>query len=144
MVRVLLDSNIYNCVEAENTTRIRIAEMIASGTIEVVASPVIVNELRDSPFGDVPDFFPVKRITEAVFVVGIAVVGLARVGDGKIFNAHRGESTKTKDAIIADTADKDCEIFVSEDKRCRERLKQAGKRCSALSYADFKEWLTNA
>ena len=141
MVRVLLDGNIYNHLEVDKAARIRIAEMIAGGAIDVVASPIIVDELRESPFKGVPDFFPVTRITEAVFVVGIAVVGLARVGDGKIFNAHRGKSKKTKDAIIADTADRDCEIFVSEDRRCRERLKQAGKKCLALSYADFKEWL---
>ena len=141
MIRILLDSNIYNCLEADEATRIRILEMITNETIEIVVSPVIVDELRESPFRDVPNFFPITRITESVFVVGIARVGLARVGKGQTFNAHRGESKKSKDAIIADTADTDCEILVSEDKRCRERLNKVGKKCKALSYAEFKKWL---
>ncbi len=103
MVRVLLDSNIYNILEVEEFTRNRIAELISNGNIEVVALPVIVDELRESAFGDVPNFFPITRITKTVFVVGIAVVGLARVGKGKIFDAHRGDSKKTKDAIVSDT-----------------------------------------
>ena len=59
---------------------------------------------------------------------------------GDVLNAHRGESKKTKDARIADSADALAEVFVSEDSRCRKRLAEFSQRCRAMSYTDFRSW----
>lgn len=142
MIRVLLDTNIYDRLAADQAITSAIAEKIADGTLEVVVSPIIVGELKESQFQGVPGFFPITHITEAVAIVGYAIVGLARPSDGVMYNAHRGDSRKAKDAIIAETAESDCDMLVSEDKRCRSRLNKHAKKCKAVDYQQFIEWLS--
>lgn len=141
MTRVLLDGNIYDKLKADETTRRLIYEKIVAGILVVIASPIVVDELNESPFNGLPDFFPVKQITEAIAVAGYARAGLARVSNGEVYDAHRGTSKKSKDAIIAETANVDCDVFVSEDQRCRKRLKEVEPKCLVLSYDEYKEWL---
>lgn len=136
----MFDSHIYDSLAADPETRLGVARKIALGHFQVVASPIVVDELNDSPFKRAPDFFPVVHVTEAVAVVGYARVGLARLGIGKVYEAHRGQSQKSKDAIIAETAESDCGLFVSNDKRCRERLRKIAIKCRVMDYAEFKEW----
>lgn len=141
MVRVVFDSNIYDKLAADPETIGTIAEKIATGTLVVMVSPIIVDELRESQFGGVPQFFPIQQITEAIAVAGYAIAGLARPSDGVMYEAHRGTSKKSKDAIVAETAESDCDMLVSEDRRCRDRLNRHAKKCKALDYAQFKQWL---
>jgi hypothetical protein len=89
----------------------------------------------------VPEFFPVQLEPEAVFVLGHAALGMARLGSGEVFEAHRGESNKTRDAIIAESADKLADVFVSEDGRCRKRLARIATRCRPMNFNEFRLWL---
>jgi hypothetical protein len=106
--------------------------------LEVVVSPIIVGELKESHFQGIPKFFPITCITEAVAIADYAIAGLARTSNGDIYNSHRSDSKKSKDAIIAETADSDCDIFVSEDNRCRSRLNKHADKCKAFDYTQFK------
>lgn len=141
MIRVLLDTNIYDKLAVDRATINTIAEKIAQGVLEVVVSPIIMGELKESHFQGMPTFFPVTNIPEGVAVVGYAIVGLARPSEGVVYNAHRGDSKKAKDAIIAETADSDCDLLVSEDNRCRTRLNTHAKKCKAVNFQYFKELL---
>jgi|SRR5450756_1453993 len=143
MITALLDGNVYNKLRDDPDARAWAAECVSRGVLQVVATPVVLDELRASPFAGLPDFFPVAKEPEAVFVLGMARLGMARLGTGEVFTAHRGESAKTKDAIIAESADSLAEIFVSEDRRCRTRLARISSRCRALTYSEFREWLLN-
>jgi len=141
MARLLLDSNIYDKSQHDQETRDRLAEGINLGQVVIIATPVVAGELNDSPFRGFPDFFPIKIEAEAVAVLGYARLGMSRLGSGNVYKAHRGNSIQIKDAIIAESADKLADIFVSEDVRCRSRLDQISQRCRSMSYGDLQTWL---
>lgn len=142
MTRVLLDTMIYDRLALDHAVRRLVRERIASVAITVVVSPIVLFELKDSSFKGIPDFFPVEVIADAVAIAGHAVAGLVRPGEGKVFAAHLGYSKKSKDAIIAETASSDCDVFVSDDNRCRKRLRRIQTSCKVFNYDEFVEWLT--
>jgi hypothetical protein len=104
-------------------------------------TPVIADELAASPFGGMPTFFPVEIESDSVAVAGLARVRTSRLGSGEVYSAHRGQSTKVRDAILADSADKLADVFVSDDNRCRQRFSQLSSRCSAVDYSEFQTWV---
>lgn len=143
MKRILLDGNIYDKLAADQQCRKLLAAHIAAGRVDVVATLVVVDELQESPFGGLPDWFPVTTEPESAFVLGHARLGMARLGSGDVFTAHRGDSGQTKDAIMADSAHALGDVFVSEDRRCRTRLASISTICDALNYEQFRAWLGN-
>lgn len=138
---LLFDGNIYNRLDADGKTRERLAWHIAQGGIRVIATPVVVDELSNSPFGGLPDWFPIEVEVESVIVWGHWRWGMARWGKGAVYTQHRGDSKKIPDAIIADSADSLADILVSDDRRCRNRLADISTRCRALDYSEFQGWL---
>ena len=122
MTTILLDSHIYDCLEEDVDARQQLTSLVTSGMVTVVVTPKVVDELKDSPFGGVPEWFPVTIEPEAVFVLGHARLGMARLSQGDVYKEHRGESNNIKDAIIAHSADALADVAVSNDKRFRHRL----------------------
>jgi hypothetical protein len=141
MTRVLLDGNIYDKLEADPPTRELIAELVRDGALSILATPVVVDELREGPFQGVPEWFPVSVECEAVCVIGYARLGMAMISNGHIYDRHRGTSRKFPDAIIAESAHAMADILVSEDRRCRKRLADCSDRCRPMCYAEFCDWL---
>lgn len=141
MISVFLDSNIYDRLAVDPGRCFHLRELIHKDLVEVLVSPVVHDQLRASPFKDLPSLFPVRLISEAVAVVGVAKAGLARPGNGDTYKKHRGTSNQYEDAIIADTAHCDADIFVSEDNRCRKRLKTISSTLECLDYDEFAAWL---
>jgi hypothetical protein len=138
---VLLDGNVYDKLQADVKTRGALQKLVARGLIKIIATPMVHDELKRSPFGGFPDWFPVVLEAENVTVLGYAILGMTRLGEGEVYSEHRGESKKIPDAIIADSADGLADILVSEDRRCRERLKRISARCRGMDYREFSEWL---
>jgi hypothetical protein len=141
MIKIFLDANIYDKLCDDLDARTRVANGVASGRIQIVATPVLAGEMIDSPFGGFPNYFAVSIVPETVAVLGHARVGMARLGTGEVYTAHRGASGKIQDAIMADSAEKVADMFVSEDARCRNRLANISDRCQARTYQQFREWL---
>lgn len=143
MIKVILDCNIYDKLSADENMRALLASLVISREIAVIATPLVIVELQVSPFAGIPSWFPVIVEPESVFVLGFAKLGAARLGSGEVFNKHRGSSSKTKDAIIADSAASIADLFVSEDKRCRKRLEEINTKCRALTYGEFCDLVSN-
>ena len=141
MTKVLLDGNIYDRLRDDTEARNRLALGVEAGQVRVIATPVVAGELAESPFGGIPTFFPVSVEPEAVAVCGYARFGMARMGSGETYSAHRGQSKKIKDAILADSADKLADMFVSDDGRCRGRLARLSSRCRSINYSEFRAWV---
>lgn len=141
MVKMLLDSNIYDLLAKDTRTCNLLQKACASSKVKVIASPVVRIELEDSPFGGIPDFFPVELVVDRVAIPGLAIPGLVTPGSGTIFSDHIGESKQTKDAVIADAAHTYANIFVSEDRRARTRLRELSGVCIALDYKEFQVWI---
>ncbi len=141
MTTILLDANVYDKLQADGESRATLRALVDRGSAKVVATPMILEELQSSPFGGIPDWFPVTVEAENVTVLGYAPLGMTKLGEGVVYGEHRGESSKIPDAIIADSADALTDILVSEDRRCRERLKKISARCTGFDYEQFREWL---
>jgi hypothetical protein len=120
---ILLDGNIYDRLFADQYTCTKLTLLIAKGSVRVIATPTVVAELTKSPFLGVPKWFPVDLEPEA---------------------ATDQADTEIADAVIAASAHALADLMVSEDHGCRWRLSQLSTRCKALSYAEFRSWLTNA
>ena len=141
MNRILLDCTIYDKLLLDAEARDSLHALIDDVRVKVIATPMVLDELREGPFGGLPDWFPITIEAETVTVLDYAVLDMTRLGGGDIYGEHRGESQKIPDAIIADSADALADILVSEDRRCRERLKKISTRCKGLDYREFREWL---
>ena len=140
--RLLLDGNIYNLLEAEPAVCAKIRSLADLGFIQIVASPILVTELQRSPFRGIPAWFNVVVQPEGIAISGLARSGMARSSTGAMYRQHLGESRKGFDAIIAHSAHSMGATLVSDDRRCRERLKRlAGAAGSAMTYVEFKAWL---
>ncbi|MBI2296592.1 MAG: hypothetical protein HYU76_11325 [Betaproteobacteria bacterium] len=141
MNTVLFDCHIYDMLGNDRETRGAVRTLIDRGVIRIIATPMVLDELRRSPFGGLLDWFPVVVEAESVTVLDYAPLGMTRLGDGEVYAAHRGDSKKIPDAIIADSARTLADILVSDDRRCRERLKNIGTRCKGLDYREFCDWV---
>jgi len=141
MYTLLLDTNIYDLLAIDQTSRDRVSTAIAQGILRVVINSIIRDELAKSPYRGIPDFFLVEIIADSVVVPGLAIPGLARPGKGDVFAAHIGSSRQGKDAVIADSASNYADIFVSNDGRNRNRLQRLGTSCTCFSYHEFTHWL---
>jgi hypothetical protein len=134
-MKVLLDSNIYDKCSQNYEIQKSVNELIVAGKLEILVSPTIYDELCESPFNGVPDFFPVTYIGESVFVAGGRVGD--RLGIGEILDEHLGSSKKVADAFIADVAATDADYLVSEDIRMRSRLNAIQSWCKAIDFLTF-------
>jgi hypothetical protein len=141
MTNIILDTNIYDRLEHKADLREVIADLIDRKRIVVLVSPTIRDELTDSHFGGVPEWFPIQEIPESVFIIGYTRWGEGRLGDGSMYQAHKGVSKKIKDAAIADTATIDADVLVSEDRRLRSRFARFTKSGKPMTFAQFESWI---
>jgi hypothetical protein len=137
---ILFDSNIYDELEKDVSIQIRLHRLIQDNVVRVIATPKIQDELGKK-FGGVPAWFPINLENESVFVFGHSRLDRADMRQGEVFEQHRGSSKKIADAMIADSADALADVLVSDDKRCRDRLKKISNRCSGMTYKEFTAWL---
>ena len=143
MYKIIFDSNIYNKLDNRPDIRRKIKSLITNNKLSVVVPTTISRELEKSPFKGVPDWFNTECIGDSAFILDYSRLDVDRLGGGDTYNSHRGNSKKIQDALIADTAETDADIFVSEDNRCRERLKNISNSCKSLTFSDFETWLFN-
>lgn len=141
MKTLLLDTNIYNQLAEDAEARDHLRMAIDSGEFRVIATPIIQDELAVGPLGGLPSWFPIEFQAESVAVVGYWRIGMAHLGDGATFTGHRGESSQTKDAIIADSAHTFADILVTNDKRARKRLSEISSTCQTVDFSVLREMI---
>ena len=150
-MKILLDGNIYNKLEHDSTLITQIDKLVKLGDLTIVGNQVVEKELLESPYGGIPDWFPVKKFNEPGAFIEHAIIAPDDVHpdderyakimpDVSTYSEHLGSSSKRSDAIIADTALRSCEYVVSEDKRFLRRLASTpiNTNCKGLSYVEFK------
>lgn len=135
MISVLLDGNVYDALAVRSDVRSAICALVEAQFIKVVVSRTVLDELRESPFGRVPDFFPVEYVGNTVGDVDMTVDD--SIGDGEVFDAHCGTSKNLSDAYIADAASFYADWLVSEDKRLRKRMNTIRTRCQVMDFSEF-------
>ena len=141
MKKIVLDTNIFNHIESDDVIKTLINSLINSNKIEIIVPANVVRELNEGPFQGVPDWFEVKQITDSVFILDHTPLGEGRLGSGEVFSEHKGESKNISDAVIVDTAATDADIFVSNDKRARNRLKNIKSSFQVYDLEEFRTYL---
>lgn len=141
MNKIVFDCNIFDEISKDESVKNKIHLLVERGIIEVIIPRTVRDELIDSPFMGVPNWFPITAIGDSVFIADRSPVDSARLGSGIVFKKHLGSSSKISDAVIADTADTDATIFVSNDNRCRKRLSKISNGCTAHNFTMFKDFL---
>jgi hypothetical protein len=139
MIKAVLDANIWDKLAQDDEARGRARLLCDAGDLEIVVPDTLLQQLEESPFGGVPDWFPTSVIADSVFVLDHSRLDSARLGDGEMFTAHRGSSKQIADAAIVDAADTDADVFVSEDRRARERYAKLRDRGRSVDYARFRQ-----
>jgi predicted nucleic acid-binding protein len=136
MMKIILDGNIYNKLENDTRTRNKCRQLIEDGSMTVIITRTVYEELMPSNFKGIPDFFPVQYEGNTVARCEIMCAG-DRLGKGVVFDAHLGQSHQVKDALIADAANVYADYLVTEDKRLGKRLADIATTCKVLTFEDF-------
>jgi hypothetical protein len=136
--KVVLDANVWDKLAEDQSARERVRSLCEASALEIIVPDRLLQELDASPFSGVPDWFAVSVIPDSVFVLDHSRLGFARLGDGDVSAAHKGKSQQVSDAVIVDVADNDADVFVSEDRRARERYATLRDRGRALDYGRFR------
>jgi len=152
--KIMLDTNEYDRLLADPETYGRLLRSLSKGKIELVTAHVQRDEII------AVDDAGKKARLEALLAHArlIATRGfiwdksrwdLARFGNDKDHNLieHvRGTAweRKSEDALIAATAAKDADVFVTDDKRLARRLNTyPGMKCEVIDFEELKRRLTN-
>ncbi|MDO8444776.1 MAG: hypothetical protein Q7T53_01495 [Deltaproteobacteria bacterium] len=143
MYKVIFDCNVYDKLYHCPDLQGKISRLISENKLMVMVTSTIRRELEISPFKGVPEWFHTEIIGDSVFLSEYSLTDVDRVGEGDIYDVHKGHSKNFRDAIIADTAHTDADIFVSEDNRCRQRFKKISDSCKSMSFSEFENWLNN-
>ena len=138
MKAVIFDCNVYDLLAKDEVAISVINKMIHSGSLKVLVTRTIAEELWKLPFGGVPNFFPIEYTGNTVGRCGLMQCG-DNIGSGSVFDAHLGTSNQVNDALIADAASWKAQWLVSEDARLRRRMARVSAPCRAISYGEFKE-----
>lgn len=143
MKKIIFDTNCFDQIAKTPNIVAVIRTCIEKKKIQVIVTRTIIDELNDSPFKGVPDWFPVLKLPESVFLLDYSLMDEDRPGEGKVYERHKGRSNQFKDALIADLADSDCDLLVTEDERCRRRLNEISQSCEAITFLEFQAILNN-
>lgn len=138
MTKLVLDTNIWNKLDLDAEARERMRHLCESGKLEIIVPDTVEQELAGSPFRGIRDWFPVSDIPDSVFILDHSRLDHARLGEGKMFTAHRGKKKRVKDSVIVDTADTDADVFVSEDRRARRQYAKLRSDGRAMDYARLR------
>lgn len=137
MRKVVLDSNIWDKLHADEQAMSRVKGMVASLELQVIVPASLARQLEASPFG-MPNWFPTVLVPDSVMIVGFTPLGTGRLGHGGLYTAHRGDSNQVADAVIVDAANTDADLFVSDDRRARTRYAKLIAPDRSLNFAQFR------
>ena len=149
----MLDTNQYDKLLEASETYDRLLRLMSEGKIELLATHIQKDELMAIDNTE-------KRVRlEAIFgharLIGTRGIildksrwDLARFGDDEdhaLIEHIRGDAweRKSNDALIAATAAKDSDVFVTNDKPLTGRLKNYPDiKCEVIHFGEFQRYLT--
>jgi predicted nucleic acid-binding protein len=150
----MLDTNQYDRLLAAPETYERLLRLLSDGKAELLTTHVQRDEIMA-----VEDLGKRARLEALLararliatrgIVVGLSRFDLARFGndeDHNLIEHIRGEAweRKSEDALIAATAAKDADVFVTDDKSLARRLNSyPGRRCEVIDFEGLKRRLAD-
>lgn len=137
-MKIVLDCNIYDILALDIECLTLLTSLFHKEDWTVLIPVTLLYELKNSKFKGIPDWIQAEEHLDSVTVYDHTKYDEGCYGDGDIYECHKGNSTKIKDAIIVDFAVNKADIFVSEDKRARKRLLKMGVEIQVYDYNEFK------
>ena len=150
MKKIMIDTNIVDCIVAEEGLSGRLQNLHHSGRLTILTTHIQQDEIGETP--DTKQEHR-KKLQEAIakiapqvvptkgFVLGRSRLGLAALGDGESIDRFRkGNIEHTEDALIASTAETKADVLVTENTKHfkRSRIKALGFQ---FELWDFKRFL---
>jgi hypothetical protein len=143
----MLDTNVFDRVEAEPGLEPLLHRLIGEGALDVVVCHVQNDEIAAIPDPDrrrALERTPRRTVPSSVFVFDVSRFGMARLGEpefrGVDYDAIAGPGRRhARDAVIARTAAEEADVLVTEERRLANAL--AGKPLPVWTFAEFRDWL---
>lgn len=138
----MLDGNIFDKLRDDHATRDLLQALQAAGSVRVVISRTVRDELQGAPVPDLAGVIDLAVVGNATPIAGLMCAGDS-LGDVDAYLIHLGEAgaSKVPDALIAAAAQFHADWLVSEDDRMIRRSRVHLESITALYYADFAEKL---
>ena len=152
--KIMLDTNQYDRVVAAPKTYDRLLRLLSEGKIELLTTHIQRDEIMavEEP-GKKAQLEALLALARLIATRGaifdLSRFDLARFGDNEdhsLIEHIRGSGwkTKSKDALIAATAAKDADVFVTDDKSLARRLNSyPGRRCEVIDFEGLKRRLAD-
>lgn len=151
MLRVMLDTNIFDRIIETPGLVGQLRSLTASGRLDIVVTHVQEDELariRDTEKRRAIQRVPRRSVPTAVFVLDVSRLGKARLGEGHEggleYDTLHGENPKrVRDAVIVLTAAaaapaEEVEVFVTEDGGLARRVKAKAKTLKVWNFPEFQ------
>jgi predicted nucleic acid-binding protein len=144
-MRVMLDSNVHDRLEADQAVLGILREHIAEGRIKLVSTHVQRDELSLAPEPKRTALMAIYGLTESVSTTG-AVWDVSRWGEcswstdeesASIVALMAGNANHAEDALIAATAASEAEVFVTNDARLASKIQRANLSVKVWSWDEF-------
>jgi hypothetical protein len=134
-MNIVFDCNVFDRLASAKAVLDSLKEKIIRSELTVIVTRRLWKEICASPHKDLAASLQLKHVGESVMFAGGRVGD--RVGSGRLYHEHLGTSRKFGDALIADAADCDADLLVSEDNRLRKRMNDHAVRCRSVSFDEF-------
>jgi hypothetical protein len=129
-IRAMCDTMIFDKIVAD-------ADVLARLNDQGCPVTVISTHVQDDELAAIGDEskraavarVPRENVPTADFVAGFSRLGMARLGEGEVYEQVRGEVKSPKhsrDGIIAGTAKTDADVLVTDDHRLARRCEEIG------------------
>lgn len=134
-MNVVFDCNCFDKLACASDVLCAMRARASRNELTVIVTRRLWTEICNSPHRELAASLPLRHVGESVMFAGGCVGD--RVGSGRLYHEHLGCSNKHDDALIADAADYDADLLVSEDNRLRKRMNEHAVRCKAISFDEF-------
>ena len=145
-LKVMLDTNGYDCILDSGLVPL-VLKLIGTGKIKILRTHIQQDEIEA-----IPDerkekrekllAIPSELIATESALYGISRYDLAKLGRVKSFKViQRGNPAHNKDALIAETAAKHAQIFLTNEKGLRSKINELSHEIEVYNCEGFKAFL---
>ena len=148
-MRIMLDSNVYDLVVADQVILSAIKRRIADGRLTLVSTHVQRDELSLAPETKRAALLAIYGMADSVSTTG-AVWDVSKWDEcswgsdaisASIVALMAGNPKHAEDALIAATAAGEADVLVTNETRLASKIQRAGFSVKVWSWSEFVAWL---
>ncbi|MFY9270501.1 MAG: hypothetical protein WAO55_12235 [Candidatus Manganitrophaceae bacterium] len=145
MKTIMFDSNIYDEITIVPALVARIEQLTQAGKLRILTTHVQedeINQIKDDMKKNAFMGLSTTRIPTSGFILDVSRFDEACLDGGPAMEDIQG-STKShsEDALIGNTATRQADILVTNDKRLYKKTKELSTACIVMTGEEFKQYL---